>query len=128
MKRLMFFLLLPALIAGCRATRTVYVPKEVVRTESRDRFLRDSTFVRDSIFVAVKGDTVWRDRFRCVYRDRFLRDTVFMRDSISYPVYVDVIKEVKHIPRFFWWCFVVALASVGWGLVKLALKIRKFPG
>lgn len=52
----------------------------------------DSVYFRDSVYIAVKGDTVyltkthWRERFRNVYHTK--TDTIMQRDSIrvAYPV------------------------------------------
>ena len=76
---------------GCRAVR--YVPVETVKTEKEyiDRWKRDSIHVLDSVFVLVKGDTVFRDRYKTVYKDRILHDTTFIErvDSVQVPYPVE---------------------------------------
>ena len=69
----------------------VPVEKIVEKTSYQDRFFRDSIYLHDSIRVEVKGDTVFRDRYRYLYRDREIRDTVqvTVTDSIPYPVVVE---------------------------------------
>lgn len=83
------------LLASCR-TVTQYVPVESVRYTSDTLRLTqtrvDSVFVRDSVTLLQRGDTVfltkYRDRFR--YRDRI--DTVYRavvdtaRVKVPYPV------------------------------------------
>lgn len=117
--------ILTALLAvGC--ARTVYVPKETVRTEYRDRVEYDSVYVRDSILVREKGDTVyvyvdrWRDKYH------LLRDTVRLVDSVSYPVTVEVEKVVRHIPTLYRWAFGFALAVLGVGAFRLIRKFKPF--
>ena len=71
------FLLLSAFIfAAC--TTTKYVPVESVKVDSVyvAKAQRDSIFERDSVFVAVKADTVFFSRVQYRYRDRIVRDTV----------------------------------------------------
>lgn len=93
------------------------------QTEYRDRLIRDSIYVRDS--VAVKGDTVYVDRYRYVYKT--LRDSVLLHDT----VYVDVFRErievrqVRHIPQLFWWALVAAVVAVGGWVVWLIAKLRR---
>lgn len=84
-----------ALLTSCR-TVTQYVPVESVRYTSDTLRLTqtrvDSVFVRDSVTLLQRGDTVfltkYRDRFR--YRDRI--DTVYRavvdtaRVKVPYPV------------------------------------------
>lgn len=74
---------------SCRTTSVEYVPVEKVKTEFRDVFHRDSVFIRDSVIVMVKGDTVFRDRWRVEYRDRLRRDTIVRADSIPLPYPVE---------------------------------------
>lgn len=82
---------LALLLSGCKVIKEVPVEKIVEKTSYQDRFFRDSIYLRDSIRVETKGDTVFRDRYRYLYRDREIRDTlqVTVIDSIPYPVEVE---------------------------------------
>jgi hypothetical protein len=79
------------LVTSCRNIQ--YVPVESVRTEIqyKDRLQRDSIHVKDSVFMFVKGDTVFRDRWHTVYKDRLLRDTAYIHktDSVQVPFPVE---------------------------------------
>lgn len=111
------------LLPGCRSVK--YIPVETVKTEKEyiDRFKTDSVHVRDSVFVLVKGDTVYKDRTRTVYRDRFSRDTIHVsqRDTIREPYPVEVIKEKYRVPKSLWW-LVILLAGLS---VPSVLKILR---
>ena len=65
---LLLFLLF---MCGCR---TEYVPIESVRYDSVmiEKLMRDSVFVRDSVYLKEKGDTIYKykDRFVYVYKNR----------------------------------------------------------
>lgn len=78
-------------LAGCTSVK--YVPVETVRTEIqyKDRLQRDSVYVKDSVFLLIKGDTVFRDRWHTVYKDKVIRDTfyVYKTDSIQVPYPVE---------------------------------------
>lgn len=73
-------LLIIYMCVSAACSRRVYVPVERVEIRSdtlRDLRLRtDSIVVRDSVFFAVRGDTVVRECWRWRERERILRDTV----------------------------------------------------
>lgn len=78
MARGLFSLLLAALLlCSCGSIR--FVPVERVRTDTTylTRVRHDSIYVRDSIYVLQKGDTVTKTvyRYRYLYRDRV--DTLY---------------------------------------------------
>lgn len=107
-------------LCGCRA-RTVYVPVESVKTEYQDRFIRDSIYQRDSVFFAIKGDTVILERYRTLYKDRFLRDSIFIQDTIRIPYPVDKIIEVNRLKWYqetLMWLGVIVLVVLMLWLVK----------
>lgn len=85
------FIIVFLCLFSCRSIK--YVPVETVKTEKEyiDRVKRDSIHVHDSIFVLMKGDTVFRDRYHTVYKDRYFRDTMYMHktDSIQVPYPVE---------------------------------------
>ena len=73
--------------------RTEYVPLEVVKRDSV--FIasldRDSIFVRDSVFVREKGDTVYKYKDKYVYVYKTLVDTftVYRDREVEVPVPVE---------------------------------------
>ncbi|MCL2650310.1 MAG: hypothetical protein FWD60_04685 [Candidatus Azobacteroides sp.] len=76
------------LFVGCK---TKYIPVEQTHTEYLDRFVRDSIYMRDSIYIHEKGDTVFYYRDRYVYVNKIKHDSIYIHDSIPYEV--QVIKE-----------------------------------
>ena len=111
------------LLPGCRSIK--YVPVETVKTEKEyvDRWNRDSVYIRDSVFVLVKGDTVFKDRYRIVYKDKYSRDTAYISkvDTIQVAYPVEVIKEKYRVPKSLWW-LVILLAGLS---VPSVLKILR---
>ena len=89
-------------------------------TNSAERFMRDSIFLRDSIFVAHRADTVFYEKLRTVYRDRLRMDTFIMCDTVCKEKVVTVEKIVKKYPSP--WLLLLAVALyVAWrkGILKL---------
>jgi len=84
------FLMSGIWFASCR---TQYVPVETVRTEykTRDSIRYDSIYQRDSVYILVKGDTVYQYRYKYLYRYLTTNrtDTVLKTDSIQIPYPVE---------------------------------------
>lgn len=127
MKMLILLLLL---FCGCR---TEYIPIESVRYDSVmiEKLMRDSVYVRDSVYLKEKGDTIYKykDRFVYVYKNRV--DTFFVEKSREIEVPVPVER------RLTWWervklnydewviGVIVAMALIYALRQWLARKIRK---
>lgn len=123
----------------CRCTTTKYVPV----TEYRDRivnktdsFLKtDSVYVHDSVSVYIRGDTVYKDKFRLQYKDRYIvrnkSDTLVVRDSIPYRVNIIKEKQLSSTDKTFIGLgkifsviiFIGVLAFIGW--IYWRLKLHK---
>lgn len=77
-------------LASCRVQ---YVPVETVRTEykTHDSIRIDSVFNQDSVYILVKGDTVYQYRYKYLYKFLYLNktDTVVKTDSIQVPYPVE---------------------------------------
>lgn len=99
MKKLLTIALLALVLAGCK-TQTVYVPVESVRMEYKDHILRDSVYIRDSILMHTKGDTVFIEKYKMVYKNKLVRDSVLITDSIQVPYPVTEYREVNRLNSF----------------------------
>lgn len=108
---LLIFILLS--LASCK-TNTVYVPVETVKIEYRDHFLRDSIYLKDSIFMRTKGDTVLVDRYKYLYKDKLIRDSIFVTDSIQVPYPVEVVREVNRLKTW-----QIILMCLGTGVIAI---------
>lgn len=94
--------------------RTQYVPVETVRTEykTRDSIRFDSVYQRDSIYMLVKGDTVYQYKYKYLYRYLTTNrtDTILKTDSIQTPYPVE-----KQLSR--WQSIKIELGGWAFGLV-----------
>ena len=88
------FILLAAMLAGCRAMHPTVCEKISADSTRSVTVQHDSIFVRDSIFVVERGDTVFETKYRYVYRDRMLRDTFHYHRCDTVTCTVEVEKEL----------------------------------
>ena len=72
-----------ALIGSCK-TKYVAVPEyhEVIVNHHDTLNTRDSIFRRDSVWMYMKGDTVWKEKYSILYKDKW-RERIVYRDSIK---------------------------------------------
>lgn len=114
-------LVLCLLLTGC--ARVKYVPVETVRTEKEyiDRVKVDSVYIRDSIRIEIKGDTVTEHHWHVEYEDKLIRDTIKeqVRDTIPVPVPVEVVKH--KIPGVMWWIIMI-LGLCSWPVIQKIIK------
>lgn len=91
------------LLASCKTIERIeYIPVETTKTEHKDRLVEiyDSIYVHDSIYVAVKGDTIFKYRQQTVYKDKITHDTlvVIHTDSIRVPYPIE--RQLSKLQQF----------------------------
>lgn len=121
MKRLIYlFIILLASAIYLSSCRTQYVPVETVRTEykTRDSIRFDSIYQHDSVFLIVKGDTVYKEKYKYLYRYLTINkvDTVLRTDSIDVPYPVE-----KRLTR--WQSIKMELGGWAMGVIILLVII-----
>lgn len=83
-------LILAMCLVSCR---TQYIPVESVRTEyrTRDSIRTDSVYQCDSVFVLIKGDTIYQYKYKYLYKYQYLSktDTIMKTDSVQVPYPVE---------------------------------------
>lgn len=89
-KVVLLLIAVAALLCSCK---TQYVPVETVRTETQyiDRLQKDSIFVKDSVFIKEKNDTIYLTKWRTEYKEVLRVDTfnIVKVDSINTIVEVE---------------------------------------
>lgn len=127
----MIVLLLLLLMLCCSCTKRVYETQYVEQpvylhdTLRSTTYYHDTTIVKDSVFFAVKGDTIVREKYNTIERIKVAHDTI-MR-FVEKPV--EVVREKKvekqvEVNRIYWWQKLL-MAMGGIGLVVLALLLVK---
>ena len=82
---------------------------------------RDSIYLHDSIFVRIRADTVYLEKWHTRYKDRLVTktDTVTLTETKTETV------EKPYVPSFYKVCAAFAILFVLFLLVRLVLYIKK---
>lgn len=107
MKRILAFICMLTL-ASCSLGRKAIRQEErrdsaSVRTEFvwQVKQIHDSIYLRDSVFVEKKGDTIYQHKWRTQYREKLVHDTLIITKTDTMRIKVVVNKEVFRSPSFF---------------------------
>lgn len=90
------------LFTSCK-TKTVYVPVESVKTEYKDKYIRDSIFQKELVRIYQRGDTVFKDSIVYKYKDKLKADSIFIHDSINVPLPYPVKGDTIYTNKLNWY-------------------------
>ena len=85
-----------------------YQPVEVHDTINTAVHIRDSVTLHDSVFIHMKGDTVFSEKWRTEYRWKTRYDTVYKSKEVP-KLLTDTVYRVKEVPvekpvyKQHWW-------------------------
>ena len=123
--------MLAVVLCSCKTkyiTQTEYneVPVVMHDTVAKNIWRIDTTFVKDSVYFAIKGDTIFKERYNTKWRIKVAHDTI--NKVVEKPVEVvrnSVKTETKEVNRIYWWQKVLMLIGVA-SLIYLIVQIYKF--
>ena len=123
--------MLAVVLCGCKTkyiTETEYkeVPVVMHDTVAKNIWRIDTTFVKDSVYFAIKGDTVYKERYNTLWKIKVAHDTI--NKVVEKPVEVfrnSVKTETKEVNRLYWWQKVLILLGCA-SLIYLFIQIYKF--
>ena len=109
-------------------TQTDYkeVPVVMHDTIAKNIWRIDTTIVKDSVYFAIKGDTIFKERYNTKWRIKMAHDTI--NKVVEKPVEVvrnSVKNEIKEVNRLYWWQKVLILLGCA-SLIDLIVQIYKF--
>ena len=106
------------LLTACRTTQTM---TDTNTNHVSNNIQRDSIYLHDSIFVHIRADTVYLEKWHTRWRDRetVKTDTITLTETKTETV------EKPYVPSFYKYCAAFAILFVLYWLVKLALYIAK---
>ena len=108
-------------------TQTEYkeVPVVMHDTVAKNIWRIDTTIVKDSVFFAIKGDTIYKERYNTLWKIKVAHDTI--NKVVEKPVEVihnSVKTETKEVTRLYWWQKVLMLIG-GASLIYLVVQLVK---
>ena len=106
-------------------TNTEYkeVPVVMHDTVAKNIWRIDTTIVKDSVYFAVKGDTIYKERYNTKWRIKVAHDTI--NKVVEKPVEVvrnSVKTETKEVNRIYLWQKVLMIIG-GASLIYFVVKI-----
>ena len=109
-------------------TETEYkeVPVVMHDTVAKNIWRIDTTIVKDSVYFAIKGDTIFKERYNTKWRIKVAHDTI--NKFVEKPVEVlrtSIKTETKEVNSLYWWQKVLMLIGVA-SLIYLIVQIYKF--
>ena len=115
---------------SCRTkyiTETEYkeVPVVMHDTVAKNIWRIDTTIVKDSVYFAVKGDTIYKERYNTLWKIKVAHDTI--NKVVEKPVEVvrnSVKTETKEVNRIYLWQKVLMLIG-GLSLIYLVVQLVK---
>ena len=124
-------LLLLLLLLCCSCTKRVYETQYVDQPVYLHDTLRstiyshDTTIVKDSVYLSIKGDTIVREKYNTIERIKVAHDTImrFVDKPVEVVSTKQVCKQVE-VNRIYWWQ--KALMWIGGiGLVVVGIMVNK---
>ena len=115
---------------SCRTkyiTQTEYkeVPVVMHDTVAKNIWRIDTTIVKDSVYFAVKGDTIFKERYNTKWRIKVAHDTI--NKVVEKPVEVlrtSIKTETKEVNSLYWWQKVLMIIGVA-SLIYLVVQLCK---
>ncbi len=122
---------LTLVLCSCKTkyiTQTEYkeVPVVMHDTIAKNIWRIDTTIVKDSVYFAVKGDTIYKERYNTLWKIKVAHDTI--NKVMEKPVEVlrtSIKTETKEVNRICWWQKVLMIIG-GASLIYLFIQIYKF--
>ena len=105
------------LVLSLTACKSVQTATTSTTNHATAQLQRDSIYLHDSIFVRIRADTVYLEKWHTAYKDRIVQNT----DTIQ----VETIKtdtiQVRYIPKFYKYCTALTALLLILLLIKFSL-------
>lgn len=84
MRKILFLLFMTLLLGSCKVKeKIVEVPIPQIKTEIKyiDKVKYDSIYLKDSVYIIQKGDTVYNNKVAYRYKYKYLKDTIIVNET-----------------------------------------------
>ena len=124
-------LLLLLLLLCCSCTKRVYETQYIEQPVYLHDTLRstiyshDTTIVKDSVYLSIKGDTIVREKYNTIERIKVAHDTImrFVEKPVEVVSTKQVCKQVE-VNRIYWWQKLLMVIG-GIGVVVVGIMVNK---
>ena len=132
----MIVLLLLLLLLCCSCTKRVYETQYIEQPVYLHDTLRstiyshDTTIVKDSVYFAIKGDTIVREKYNTIERIKVAHDTImrFVEKPVEVVRTKEVCKQVE-VNRIYWWqkalMWMGGLVAIVIGIILVKIMVNK---
>jgi hypothetical protein len=89
MRKILFLLFMTLLLGSCKVKeKIVEVPIPQIKTEIKyiDKVKYDSIYLKDSVYIIQKGDTVYNTKVAYRYKYKYLKDTITINKADTLPL------------------------------------------
>lgn len=79
MRKILFLLFMTLLLGSCKVKeKIVEVPIPQIKTEIKyiDKVKYDSIYLKDSVYIVQKGDTIYNNKVAYRYKYKYFKDTI----------------------------------------------------
>ena len=84
MRKILFLLFMTLLLGSCKVKeKIVEVPIPQIKTEIKyiDKIKYDSIYLKDSVYIIQKGDTIYNNKVAYRYKYKYFKDTVIVNKT-----------------------------------------------
>ena len=126
---IVLILLLLLICSACtkRVYETQYIEQPVYLHDTLRStiYSHDTTIVKDSVYFAIKGDTIFKERYNTKWRIKVAHDTImrFVEKPVKVVREKNVEKQVE-VNRIYWWQKLLMWMG-GIGLVMIGIILVK---
>ena len=97
MRKILFLLFMTLLLGSCKVKeKIVEVPIPQIKTEIKyiDKVKYDSIYLKDSVYIIQKGDTIYNNKVSYRYKYKYLKDTIIVNE-IDTIIKLQKVTEIK---------------------------------
>lgn len=97
MRKILFLLFMTLLLGSCKVKeKIVEVPIPQIKTEIKyiDKVKYDSIYLKDSVYIIQKGDTIYNNKVAYRYKYKYLKDTIIV-NKIDTIIKLQKVTEIK---------------------------------
>ena len=106
------------LLTACKSVQTA---TNSTTNHTIAQLQRDSIYLRDSIFVRIRADTVYLEKWHTRWREKEITRT----DTVQVETTKTETVQVRYIPRFYKYCAALTSLLLLVCLIRLTLKLSK---